>query len=134
MSKRTRGDGTRRDRVLLDVGGTRFTSSVSTLSANSTYFAALFSRWDDAAGEEHPEIFLDRDPDAFRVLLSCMRHKKPLLPEHDKDLFRRVLLEGTALAAPDADELARAFGRGGGRVAWREFLDTAWPLVARCQQ
>lgn len=84
------------DRVVLDVGGTRFTSSVSTLTASSTYFAALFERWENAMGENE-EIFLDRDPDTFRVLLSCMRHKKPLMPEDDKDLFKRVILDAAYL-------------------------------------
>ena len=83
MPKRERG------RVELDVGGERFVSSVSTLSAGSAYFAAKFERWDEA--DEPPEVFLDRDPDAFRVLLSCMRQKKVLLPSNDDGLFRRVM-------------------------------------------
>ena len=78
MSKRARTSETSRDRVILDVGGTRFATSVSTLTANSTYFESLFSRWDEA----DEEVFLDRDPDVFRVLLSCMRQKKALLRNH----------------------------------------------------
>jgi len=50
MSKRTRGKMAREDRVVIDVGGTEFTSSVSTLSA-SPYFAALFSRLGDGSGD-----------------------------------------------------------------------------------
>ena len=87
-SKRPRTEASK-DRIKLDVGGTLFTSSISTLTANSQYFAALFSRWE----EDEENLFLDRDPDSFRVLLSCMRHKRALLPEHDKDLFKRVLLD-----------------------------------------
>lgn len=90
MSKRARSDT--RDRVVLDVGGTRFTTSISTLSANSTYFASMCSRW-----EPNEEVFLDRDPDVFRVLLSCMRQRKPLLPENDKDLFKRAVLDAEFL-------------------------------------
>ena len=59
--------------------------------------AARFSRWGDDASEELNEIFLDRDPDAFRVLLSCMRHKRALLPEDDRDLFKRVILDSQFL-------------------------------------
>ena len=93
--KRGRG-ASRSDRVALDVGGEKFVSSISTLSASSAYFAALFARWDDGA-DEHPEVFLDRDPDAFRVLLSCMRQKMALLPEGDAGLFRRALLDAEFL-------------------------------------
>ena len=87
----------RKDRVVLDVGGTRFASSISTLSANSAYFAALFSRWDAEGYDDDEEVFLDLDPDVFRVLLSCMRHKKALLPEGNADLFRRILLDAEYL-------------------------------------
>ena len=98
MSKRGRGASrSDPDRVALDVGGEKFVSSISTLSASSAYFAALFARWDDDAADEHPEVFLDRDPDAFRVLLSCMRQKMALLPEGDAGLFRRSLLDAEFL-------------------------------------
>jgi len=89
MPKRERG------RVELDVGGERFVSSVSTLSARSAYFEAKFERWDGA--DEPPEVFLDRDPDAFRVLLSCMRQQKVLLPSNDDGLFRRVMHDAVFL-------------------------------------
>ena len=100
MAKRTREQTCAAgDRAVLDVGGTRFASSVSTLTANSTYFAALFSRWDHDA-QDQPEFFLDRDPDTFRVLLSCMRHKRALLPE-DRGLFERILLDAQFLQPAD---------------------------------
>ena len=102
MSKRKRGgsgsvqeEPVRKDHIVINVGGTRFTTSVSTLTASSTYFEALFSRWDDDHDKDS-EIFLDRDPDAFRVILSCMRHRRAVLPE-DKDLFSRVLLDAQFL-------------------------------------
>lgn len=97
MSKRTRSDVQRKDRIVLDVGGTEFTSSISTLTANSTYFAALFSRWDDDDDNGNADIFLDRDADAFAVLLSCMRHKRALLPHNNTELFKRVLLDAQFL-------------------------------------
>ena len=92
--KRGRDGGARVDRVEVDVGGTLFTSSVSTLSSCSAYFAALFSRWDEDVDEM---IFLDRDADSFRVLLSCMRQRRALMPENNPDLFRRVLLDAQFL-------------------------------------
>ena len=49
------------------------------------------------------EIFLDRDADSFRVLLSCMRHRTALLPEEDPLLCARVLLEYINRAAQTQD-------------------------------
>jgi len=83
---------TAQDCVVLDVGGTLFKSTISTLTSSCTYFASLFSHeW--APASESREIYLDRDPDAFKVLLSCLRNHVALLPETDPDLCKRVLLE-----------------------------------------
>ena len=80
------------DRVTLDVGGTIFHTTENTLTSSSSYFSRLFSGpWQDAAGDE--PRFLDRDADAFRVLLSCLRNRTVVLPEADPALCTRVLLE-----------------------------------------
>ena len=47
-----------RGRVVLDVGGTRFVSSRSTLEAASSYFESLLLRWNDE-GERDSAIFID---------------------------------------------------------------------------
>ena len=79
------------DRVFLNVGGEVFQTTISTLTANSEFFSRKFSsEWSSDAEDE---IFLDRDADSFRVLLSCMRHRTALLPEGDPLLCARVLLE-----------------------------------------
>ena len=85
----------KQDRVALDVGGQLFHTSQTTLVANSMYFSRLYSdSWcDDGDGPQ----FLDRDPDAFRVLLSCMRTRSIILPENDPELCARVLLEAEFL-------------------------------------
>ena len=89
--KRARSEGTS-DRVFLNVGGEVFQTTVSTLTANSQFFSRKFSsEWSTEDAED--EIFLDRDADSFRVLLSCMRHRTALLPEEDQLLCARVLLE-----------------------------------------
>ena len=62
------------DIVLLNVGGTTFTSSVSTLVSSSSYFERRLSeewRERDPSGKEH--IVIDQDPRLFSVLLSYMR-------------------------------------------------------------
>eukprot|EP00956_Cyclotella_meneghiniana_P037931 scaffold146825_cov42-Cyclotella_meneghiniana.AAC.1 len=61
--------------VVLNMGGTRFSTSITTLSNSSAYFESLFSHeWaesrDNGDGEE---VFVDQDPEPFRVLLSYMR-------------------------------------------------------------
>jgi len=61
------------DRITVDVGGTKFITSVSTLTSNSTYFASLLSdNWSESNNGDD-EIFLDQDPDPFRVILAYMR-------------------------------------------------------------
>ena len=105
------GKRKRCDRLTLNVGGQRFESSVSTLAGASSYFSRLFSNeWSTAADERNslshgpgavvdaPEYFLDRDPDAFGVLLSCMRYgSADPLPEDNDVLCKRVLLEAQYL-------------------------------------
>lgn len=93
MSKRARGGDP--DRVVLNVGGTEFATSRSTLEPCSSYFARRFS--EEWAGGAAGEIFLDLDADCFRVLLSCMRRRSALLPAADLDLCARVLLDAQYL-------------------------------------
>ena len=60
------------DRVVLDVGGTKFITSASTLTSNSAYFAALLSdNWIESNNGD--EIFIDQIPSAFSILLDYMR-------------------------------------------------------------
>ena len=81
------------DRVVLDVGGTTFTTSKNTLTANSTYFKSIFG--DNWSSDD--DYFLDRDPATFTLLLTYMRTGVVELPEHDESLARRVLLEAQFL-------------------------------------
>ena len=62
------------DRVVLDVGGTKFITSASTLTSNSAYFASLLSdHWIESNNGEDDEIFIDQIPFAFSILLDYMR-------------------------------------------------------------
>ena len=95
MAKRARSVS---DRVTLDVGGSLFYTSKSTLSGGSSYFSRNFSdEWQGMAAEDDP-IFLDRDADAFRALLSCLRAGRALLPT-GRDLAVRLLLEAEYFGA-----------------------------------
>jgi len=69
----------RNDRIIIDVGGTQFVSSKSTLSTNSSYFQALLSQtWTHETETETEtnknfDFFVDQNPNAFKVLLDFMR-------------------------------------------------------------
>ena len=81
------------DRVVLNVGGVQFHTTRTTLTAGSTYFLSRFSsEWVQQDSQEE-DLFLDRDSDVFAVLLSCMRSRHVVLPEHDTTLATRVLLD-----------------------------------------
>lgn len=62
------------DIVELNVGGTSFTSSISTLASSSSYFSRRFSdEWRDENSSEREHVVIDQDPGLFSVLLSFMR-------------------------------------------------------------
>eukprot|EP00536_Pseudo-nitzschia_multiseries_P004979 jgi/Psemu1/11415/gm1.11415_g len=62
------------DIIHLNVGGTLFTSSVSTLVSSSSYFQSRLSQeWREESIDRQETIFIDQDPKAFSVLLSYMR-------------------------------------------------------------
>ena len=85
----------RTDRIVVDVGGTRFTTSASTLSSASEYFERLLSpRW---CAEPPEELFLDRDPEPFKILLTYMRTGLLELSKDNLSLARRVMIEAEFL-------------------------------------
>ena len=58
--------------ITLNVGGTKFVTTASTLALNSSYFANILSgTW--AESNDGSEIFLDQDLVPFRFLLGYMR-------------------------------------------------------------
>ena len=125
--ERTRKRPRSTDKVSLNVGGEIFQTSASTLSANSAFFARKFSsEWSGAEDDDEEHIFLDRDADSFRLLLSCMRHRAALLPESDTLLCTRVLLEAQYLGVDWLLEQVKS-------AAWKHMhpaSDAAEPHVA----
>mmetsp|Transcript_29217 Transcript_29217/g.42890 ORF Transcript_29217/g.42890 Transcript_29217/m.42890 type:complete len:378 (-) Transcript_29217:231-1364(-) len=66
------------ERIKLDVGGTIFHTSIATLTGCSAYFQSKFSvQWgfDESDGDylEDNVIFVDQNPEPFKVLLAYMR-------------------------------------------------------------
>lgn len=72
---------TNNGQIEVNVGGTIFFTSISTLTGYSSYFKAKFSQeWnnynnknDDNDSNQTPSIFIDQNPEPFRILLSFMR-------------------------------------------------------------
>ena len=93
MSKRQRTS--QQDRIQLDVGGTVFHTNRTTLVGSSAYFHGMWSDESNWTETDHQdELFLDRDSDVFRILLSAMRCGPTcckLLPRDDLSLCVRVL-------------------------------------------
>ena len=79
------------DHVLLNVGGTKFSTSITTLTSSSAYFQSLFSEeWaNNRPNSPDDEIFVDQDPLPFQILLSFMRLGKV----QASDLTLPVLLQ-----------------------------------------
>ena len=76
------------DRVVLDVGGTKFITSASTLTSNSAYFASLLSdNWIESNNGEDNEIFIDQIPSAFSILLDYMRRGAIKVEDIDTDIY-----------------------------------------------
>jgi len=122
------------DRIVLDVGGTKFITSASTLTSNSAYFASLLSdNWieqSDTNGDED-EIFIDQDPVPFKVLLAYMRRGNIKVDDINPDVLslaeflgiERLLLAvkvrwycniGKGPVVSTDDEIAVAFDKRGG--------------------
>jgi hypothetical protein len=63
-------------KVTLNVGGTLFVTTDQTLTAKSQYFRVLlgsdFKSYFDKDDKQIEEIFIDRDPDSFKHILSYL--------------------------------------------------------------
>jgi len=76
-----------KDRVQIDVGGTVFITSKTTLTLSSSYFASKFkAEWGDGDEDDDGDepLFVDQDPVPFAILLGFMREgfvKKSQLTE-----------------------------------------------------
>ncbi|KAL3799030.1 hypothetical protein HJC23_005169 [Cyclotella cryptica] len=79
----------------LNVGGTKFQVSRTTLTESSSYFEALVSgRWKEREriDEADDVLFIDQDPAAFEILLTYMRCGLVYLPREDLYLSKKTLM------------------------------------------
>jgi len=77
--------------ISLNVGGTKFITSASTLISNSVYFESLLSgNWIES-NDSSEELFLDHDPTPFGILLKYIR--KGMIKVDDIDTDVMILAE-----------------------------------------
>lgn len=122
----------RSDCVTIDVGGTRFKTTVSTLTASSAYFSAIFSvQWEE---EGRDEYFLDRDAQPFGILLSFMRSGQLKLPKDNDELTEAILLEAEYLGIDAATRLVKARAHRNWHGQLRDKRDNAAAAIAFDQE
>ncbi|PIC49202.1 hypothetical protein B9Z55_007884 [Caenorhabditis nigoni] len=74
------------DIVKLDVGGTVFKTSKSTLTKFDGFFRTMFETPIPITKDESGAIFIDRDPKHFRLILNFMRDGHVDLPNVSEDV------------------------------------------------
>ncbi|CAF1496696.1 unnamed protein product [Adineta steineri] len=83
-------------KIILDVRGVKYTTSVNTLTRKKdTFFTALFSgRWELERDSNDNSIFIGRDGDLFKYILSYLRTDKiHNTVMTDETLRRRLIIE-----------------------------------------
>ncbi|CAF1044290.1 unnamed protein product [Rotaria magnacalcarata] len=82
-----------RGKVLLDIGGRHFSTTVDTLTnEKNTFFTALFSKNWQLEKDNEGRIFIDRNGDLFVEILEFMRNPNEFILPEDR-LRRRLINE-----------------------------------------
>jgi len=83
-----------KDLVYLNIGGVKFATTITTLTQKSTYFQSMF-RWynDNQSDNANPTIFIDKDPEPFKYLLTYMREGIIDIPKENDGLARGIILQ-----------------------------------------
>lgn len=77
----------------IDVGGTLFRVSRTTLTNSSAYFESMLSaRWTNDESDKKDVLFVDQDPSAFEALLTYMRSGIVHLPRQDDFMAKKILI------------------------------------------
>ncbi|XP_015060067.1 BTB/POZ domain-containing protein At2g24240-like [Solanum pennellii] len=88
-----------KDRVKLDVGGKKFETTATTLASGgrTSFFGAMFNDdWNLHSDGSITELFIDRNPEYFGVLLDLLRTGELYIPRKidKKHLYREALYYG----------------------------------------
>lgn len=82
------------ERVKLNVGGTIYETTLSTLRKEESFLSALFSgRYEVARDEKDGSVFIDRDGQIFKHILNYLRRGRLLISETDSALAAELLDE-----------------------------------------
>jgi len=77
--------------VELNIGGTRFTTSLETLRSTPSFFSVMFSGNWELKATSNGDFFIDRDGVHFRYILNFLRNKEIVIP--GDEFLRRELLK-----------------------------------------
>ena len=123
------GDGAEGDVICINVGGRTFTTTRGTLCAvEDSPLAAMASRW-ELPRDDDGTMFLDRNPDAFGVILECLRN--PGLSARDAAIFSGV---DTSLVSAEIDYLGLGSLLGYEGTPLAMLSDVNSQLSAACAQ
>ena len=81
-------------KVLLDVGGTKYATTIDTLTREkNTFFTALFStQWELERDPDDKSIFIDRDGDLFQHILAYLRTNREPVGILNQESLRQLLI------------------------------------------
>lgn len=80
--------------IKVNIGGTVFTTSKTTLCSRSTFFSTLLAK-ENADRDEQGNLFVDRDPKHFAFILNYLRDSKCFLGNNDESELIEILNEAT---------------------------------------
>ena len=78
--------------IILDIGGTLFTTTVATITAGEDSYFSRRMHFEDIQATAGPSMFVDRDPKHFRHILNFLRDSRPPQVDSTATQFATELL------------------------------------------
>lgn len=92
--------------ITLNVGGRQFYTTQSTLCGFENFFAKLFGGWSETSADTK-QIFVDRDPDVFHLVLSFLRSRTLFWGDVPDAHVDKLIVEAEYYSMEDLVELAK---------------------------
>jgi len=97
-----RSNGPLDDPIILNVGGTQFSTTLATLqSGNSTFLQKMFRNESTATCSADGTFFIDRNPKTFQYILDYVRTDDMVVESADRDLRSQLLEDAEFYGLPD---------------------------------
>jgi len=91
-----------KDPIILNVGGTNFSTTLATLrSVNGTFFEKMFRQGSMTTPSADGTFFIDRNPKAFGYIMDFLRTGDMLLEKGDSNLRSRILKDAEFFELPE---------------------------------